>query len=97
MNKAALLNIQYMTKNRVFQDGITLATAVTVKKSINIRNVTLAIGILVAILVAITLWTSSPASNADSGAIAHPTTGLVSGARDMLFRLFAFGSWLWAR
>jgi hypothetical protein len=88
--------MQYAAKKAVFQYGITLATADTVKKAINIRNITLAIGIVVAVLVALTLWTSSPASDVAPGAAAHPTTGLISGAREMVFRLFAFGSLLLA-
>ena len=41
-------------------NGITLATTKSVKRSITYREITIAIGILVAMVIALTLWTRVP-------------------------------------
>jgi hypothetical protein len=49
------------------------------------------------VLVALTLWTASPALGGDPGDISDPATGLLSTARDIVFQFFAFGQWLLAK
>lgn len=47
-------------KTQIFIHGITLAKQVSVKKTITYREITVAIGILVAVVIALTLWISEP-------------------------------------
>ena len=44
----------------LFNHGITLANRTVVKKTITYREITVAIGILVAMVIALTLWIKNP-------------------------------------
>ncbi len=58
------------------------------------REITLAIGILVAVLIALTLWTTAPAAGILSGDGSRGATGSLSGARELLrsaVGIFPFG------
>lgn len=48
------------SETAIFKHGITLANRTVVKKTITYREITVAIGILVAMVIAFTLWIHDP-------------------------------------
>ena len=65
------------------ENGITLAIPYIVKKSITYREITIAIGIIVAMVVALTLWTRVP-DEKSSGVSATVETNLPSALLEVL-------------
>jgi hypothetical protein len=61
LNNSRAKNAISALQTVIFKDGITLANRTVVKKTITYREITVAIGILVAMVIALTLWISDPA------------------------------------
>ncbi|HEX8038550.1 MAG TPA: hypothetical protein VF490_05345 [Chryseosolibacter sp.] len=64
------------------------------RKSIHFREITLAIGIVVALLIALTLWSTGPAAGILSGDGSSGATGSLPAAKELLHTavsLFPFG------
>jgi hypothetical protein len=80
------------SKKARFQNGTTFAKKAIVKQKITYKEITLVIGILVAMLVALTLWVQSPAEQSAIQSISLPqltfpefTRSLVEAAIDIFF------------
>lgn len=64
------------------------------RKSIHFREITLAIGIVVALLIALTLWSKGPATGLIPGDPSSGATGSLAAAKELLntaVSLFPFG------
>jgi hypothetical protein len=68
--------------NRNFKRGITLANNEIVKKFITYREITVVIGILVALVIVLTLWVRKPGQSV-SGYERNPHVGMPVSAKDI--------------
>jgi hypothetical protein len=80
------------SKKAGFQNGTSFAKKAVVKQKVTYKEITLVIGILVALLVAFTLWVQSPAEQSAIQSISLPqitfpefTRSLVEAAIDIFF------------
>ena len=70
----------------IFGNGIRLAKVTSVKRSITYKEITVAIGILVAVVVAMSLWMGFPGMEV-SGVNPHPVYDLPSSARSFVLEI----------
>lgn len=67
-------------------NGITLAKVKGVKRSITYREITVAIGIIVAMVVALTMWMGLPGSEISATDV-HPGYGLTASVRNFVVNI----------
>jgi hypothetical protein len=75
------------SKKRFLNAGMPLAKEVSVKYRITYKEVTLILGVVVAILVALTLWVINPAEQPGSHAAIFPGLSPLTITRGVLFSL----------
>jgi hypothetical protein len=69
-------NLKNKAKNALFQPGTTLAKPMRVRPNFTYKEFTLVLGIVVAIMVAITLWTRQPTEGSASEVTVVPAISL---------------------